>query len=84
MGSMALELIVTGAMVGALYGVVAMGFILIYKASGVFNLAVGEFVMVGAYLAWSCIELFHLPVWLALIVALFLSIILGLRLISPL
>ena len=44
-----IQLLVNGLIVGALYGVVAMCFVLIYKASQVVNFAQGEFVLIGAW-----------------------------------
>ena len=44
-----LQLVVNGLIVGALYGVVAMSFVLIYKASQVVNFAQGDFFMLGMY-----------------------------------
>ena len=41
-----------GLIVGALYGVVAMSFVLIYKASQVVNFAQGEFLLIGAWICW--------------------------------
>jgi branched-chain amino acid transport system permease protein len=55
-----LNLAVTGLVVGSVYALVAMGFVLIFKASRVVNLAQGEFLMVGAY---ACLSLL---VWAAL------------------
>ena len=46
------QLLVNGLIVGALYGVVAMCFVLIYKASQVVNFAQGEFVLIGAWACW--------------------------------
>lgn len=55
-----LNLFVTGIVVGSVYALVAMGFVLIFKASRVVNFAQGEFLMVGAYVCLSFL------VWLAL------------------
>ena len=44
-----LQLLLNGVIVGALYGVVAMCFVLIYKASRVVNFAQGEFLIIGAF-----------------------------------
>ena len=41
-----------GALLGLLYSLVAMGFVVIYRASKVFNMAVGEMLVVGAFLVW--------------------------------
>ena len=50
--SLLLQLTLNGLIVGALYGVVAMSFVLIYKASQVVNFAQGEFLLVGAWVCW--------------------------------
>jgi branched-chain amino acid transport system permease protein len=64
------QLLFTGISVGIIYGLVALGFVLIYKSSKIFNFAQGEMVMVGAYLMWSFLGLFHLPFLLGLILSL--------------
>ena len=48
-----IQLIVNGLVVGTLYGVVAMSFVLIYKASQVVNFAQGELLLVGAWVCWA-------------------------------
>ena len=48
-----LELVVSGLAVGAIYGLVAMSFAVIYKATGVVNFAQGEMGMLTAYTTWS-------------------------------
>jgi branched-chain amino acid transport system permease protein len=55
------QLTLNGLIVGALYGVVAMSFVLIYKASQVVNFAQGEFLLVGAWACWWLLTTFHLP-----------------------
>ncbi len=47
------ELVVTGLVIGAIYGLVAMGFAVIYKATGIVNFAQGEMGMLSAYVSWS-------------------------------
>jgi branched-chain amino acid transport system permease protein len=44
-----------GALLGLLYALVAMGFVVIYRASKVFNMAVGEMLVLGAFLVWWAI-----------------------------
>src|SRR5919108_4540244 len=59
-----LQLLVNGVIVGMLYGVVAMCFVLIYKASRVVNFAQGEFLLIGAWVCWWLLTRFQLPfVW---------------------
>jgi branched-chain amino acid transport system permease protein len=72
-----IQLLVNGLIVGALYGVVAMCFVLIYKASQVVNFAQGEFVLIGAWACWWLVASMQLPFWLAFPVCLVFMAILG-------
>ncbi len=56
-----LQLVVNGVIVGTLYGVVAMSFVLIYKASKVVNFAQGEFLLIGAWVCWWVLTEFKVP-----------------------
>jgi branched-chain amino acid transport system permease protein len=47
------ELVISGLVIGAVYGLIAMAFSVIYKATGLVNFAQGEVGMLIAYLAWS-------------------------------
>lgn len=59
-----LQLLLNGVIVGALYGVVAMSFVLIFKASRVVNFAQGEFLLIGAWVCWWILVKFQIPfVW---------------------
>src|SRR5690242_10290816 len=66
---LALQLLFTGIGIGAVYALVALGFVLIFRATNVVNFAQGEFSMVAAYLMVVAIE-FGLPYWLSFLVAL--------------
>jgi branched-chain amino acid transport system permease protein len=48
-----LELAINGALVGLMYSLVALGIVLVYKSSSVFNFAQGALVMLAAYLVWA-------------------------------
>jgi branched-chain amino acid transport system permease protein len=51
-------------MVGSMYSLLALGFVLVYKATKVFNFAQGEFLMFGAYFGWMCLgPVLGLSVW---------------------
>lgn len=63
-GALLLQLVLNGLIVGALYGVVAMSFVLIYKASQVVNFAQGEFMLVGAWVCWWLLTKWQLPFWI--------------------
>src|SRR5512137_1102385 len=61
-----LQLLVQGLAVGSVYSLVALGFVLIYKASGVINFAQGEFLMLGAYICLAFMAQAQFPFWVAL------------------
>jgi len=48
-----LQLLLSGLAVGAIYGLIAMGFAAIYKSMGLVNFAQGEMTMIVAYIAWT-------------------------------
>jgi branched-chain amino acid transport system permease protein len=58
-------LLANGVLVGAMYALVALGFVLIYKATDAINFAQGEFVMFAGFLAAAMIHLAGLPWWLS-------------------
>ena len=68
--------VVTGIMVGGIYALVALGWVLIYKCSGVLNLAMGELTLIGAYVTLTFYE-WGFPFILAVIFTLIVGIALG-------
>ena len=60
------EVSLAGLGTGGLYAVTALAFVLIYKATRVVNLAIGEILMLGAYLFFAFASGLALPVWLAI------------------
>lgn len=60
------ELSINGVFVGMMYALVAAGIVLIYKTSGIANLAQGALAMMGAYATWALATLAGLPMWLAI------------------
>ncbi len=72
-----LQLVLNGLMVGALYTLIAMGFVLIYKASEVINFAQGEQVMIGGYLALMMLSSVRLPLPLAILATMGVMAVLG-------
>ena len=73
-----LQMLVTGIVVGSIYGLVALGFVLIYRASGALNLANGEFVIIGPYICLILMTAYKIPFIFALFITLIFSAILGL------
>jgi len=64
------ELLINGLLVGMMYALVALGFVLIYKASGVFNFAQGSMVLFAGFIAASFPAVYGLPLWLGIVVCL--------------
>jgi branched-chain amino acid transport system permease protein len=64
-----LELMINGALTGLMYSLVALGIVLIYKSSGVPNLAQGAMVMIAAYLIWMFAHLMGVPIVFAILLA---------------
>jgi branched-chain amino acid transport system permease protein len=60
------QLLVNGLVVGTLYGVVAMSFVLIYKATQVVNFAQGELLLIGAWVCWTLLTKYQVPFWLGM------------------
>ncbi|MEE8555867.1 MAG: branched-chain amino acid ABC transporter permease [bacterium] len=58
------ELLINGVLVGTLYALIALGFVLIYKATDAINFAQGEFVMFAGYVLAASLQLYGFPlVW---------------------
>ena len=72
-----LEVLIGGLLSGVMYSLVALGFVLIYKASGVFNFAQGAMVFFAALTYVGLLEL-GLPWWLAIPATLVVMVLLGL------
>jgi branched-chain amino acid transport system permease protein len=68
--------LITGILVGGIYALVALGWVLIYKCSGVLNLAMGELTLIGAYVTLSFYEA-GIPFILAVVCTLLVGIVLG-------
>jgi branched-chain amino acid transport system permease protein len=66
----------TGIMVGGIYALIALGWVLIYKCSGVLNLAMGELTLIGAYVSLSFYSM-GVPFLLSLLFSLIIGFILG-------
>ncbi|WP_031483209.1 branched-chain amino acid ABC transporter permease [Maridesulfovibrio frigidus] len=73
-----LQLIINGLVVGSIYSLVALGFVIIYKATKVVNFAQGEMVMAGAYICFALTVQYQIPFALAFVMTLAFSVLLGL------
>ncbi len=75
-----LQLIVNGLIIGTLYGVVGMCFVLIYKASQIVNFAQGEFLLIGAWVCWWMLTEFNLPFYAGFLITLAFMMVFGILL----
>jgi branched-chain amino acid transport system permease protein len=65
-----LQLVVSGFLTGAVYALMALGIVIIYKSSSVFNFAHGSIVAFTAYLIWYLLVKLHLPILFAVVISL--------------
>jgi len=72
-----IQLLVNGLVVGTLYGVVAMSFVLIYKATQVVNFAQGELLLVGAWVCWALLTKYQVPFYLGMPITLVFMFLFG-------
>jgi branched-chain amino acid transport system permease protein len=72
-----IQMIVTGIATGGVYGLIALGFVLIFKATGILNLATGAIMTLGAYICVTVLGQFGAPFWLAFLCTLGFAILLG-------
>jgi len=71
------QLLVSGLALGCVYALIALGFVLVYKATEVLNFAQGEFMMIGAFVAFSLLSYGLLPFWVAVLLTLAIMGIFG-------
>ncbi len=61
------QLVISGIAQGCIYGLIALGFVLIYKATETVSFAQGELMMLGAFLGLALMTLLGLPFWLSVL-----------------
>jgi branched-chain amino acid transport system permease protein len=69
---------INGALLGLLYALVAMGFVVIYRASKVFNMATGEMLVLGAFLVWWAVASRGMHPAVGIAAALAIAVLVGL------
>ena len=75
-----LQFVITGITVGMIYALIALGFVLIWKSSGVANLALGQLVLISSWFTYGMLVQAGLPFWLGFLVVIFFALILGILL----
>ena len=72
-----LQLVISGIAQGCIYGLIALGFVLIYKATETVNFAQGDLMMLGGFLGLSFMVVFGMPFWVAFLATLAVSMLFG-------
>jgi len=73
-----IQLLISGLAIGAIYGLIAMGFAVIYKSTGLVNFAQGEMTMITAYIAWTISTTVSGNVFVVALCAILAAVVLGL------
>ncbi|TSI04543.1 branched-chain amino acid ABC transporter permease [Lysinibacillus sp. BW-2-10] len=74
--SQMLQLLFSGLTLGAIYALIAVGFVVIYNVTGILNFAQGEFAMLGALISISFVNM-NVPLWLAVILSIIIVAAIG-------
>jgi branched-chain amino acid transport system permease protein len=72
-----LQYLITGLSVGMVYALIGLCFVLIWKSSGVANLALGQVVLISSWFAYSMLVQARLPLWLGLGLVILFALALG-------
>jgi len=72
-----LQFTITGLTVGMVYALIALGFVLVWKSSGVANLALGQLVLLSSWFTYGMLVQFGLPFWIGFIFVLVFAVLLG-------
>jgi branched-chain amino acid transport system permease protein len=73
----ALQLIISGLAVGMVYALIALGFVVVWKSSGVANLALGQLVLVSSWFTYGVLVEAGLPLWVGFPLVLIFAPVLG-------
>ena len=75
-----LQLVISGIAQGCIYGLIALGFVLIYKATETVSFVQGELMMLGAFGGLACMTMLGFPYWLSVICAIVAMAVFGILL----
>jgi branched-chain amino acid transport system permease protein len=70
-------LLSNGILTGLMYSLIALGFVLVYKATDAVNFAQGEFVMIAGFVVAGGLAVWGMPLWVAVVVALVSMVVFG-------
>ena len=73
----ALQLVISGLAVGMVYALIALGFVVVWKSSGVANLALGQLVLISSWFTYGVLVQVGLPLWVGFPLVLIFAPVLG-------
>ena len=71
------SLISNTLVLGSMYALVGIGFVILFRSTGVVNFAQGSLMVLAAYLLYTCADAFHLPLWICFMISVVAIGILG-------
>lgn len=74
---MFITLLISGLCLGGVYGLVALGYSLIYKTSGLMNFAMGDILTLGAFVGWTFSSVIGLPFFVSMVLTMIVMFIFG-------
>jgi branched-chain amino acid transport system permease protein len=72
-----LQYTITGITVGVVYALIALGFVLVWKSSGVANLALGQIVLISSWFTYGMLVQLGLPIWLGILLIIPFGLLMG-------
>jgi branched-chain amino acid transport system permease protein len=72
-----LQLVVSGIVVGSIYALSALGFVLIYKSSRVLNIAHGQIIAIGAFITYALTVWVGIPIYLSIFISMGITFLLS-------
>ena len=72
-----LQLTVGGIAVGCVYGLIALGFVLVYKATEIVNFSQGDLMMLGGFTGFTFVNLLGFPYWVSFVISIFCMLVVG-------
>lgn len=72
-----LSYLISGLGLGSVYAIIALGYSMVYGIAKMLNFAHGDIIMIGAFAAYFCIYMYHLPVFVAVIISVVVCTVLG-------
>jgi len=72
-----LQFVITGVTVGMVYSLIALGFVLVWKSSGVANLALGQLVLLFSWFTFAMLVQVGSPIWLGFCLVILFALALG-------